>query len=418
MDRPSAWVLIVVLLLSVLFLREPRFQRGEEIFLKWLLHNSTPPRAVAPLTIVEIGGEPVLKKGAARSDPAEKLLRGSAGANNSLLDAALFVQAALEFRPSVVAFESILKWGDREKDAEQIFLDQALRVPKLLVGAELTMTPDPDAPVPEIPAFTQVKGKRSDLIEFSGISRQPDEDVRLIGTLGFVNLPEEIASDIHVPLLLQYRGEVIPSFALQTALLWMRVPLNEVKIELGSFIRLPNGTRIPIRSDGTLLVNPGVAGCLRHITLNELLLAAQQRESHAATAGSIQLDDIQDQVVLARAASSSPSEDPFAAAIAAIQSRSFLRRISWLYDCAAVLVAAAVSGTLRRFSRVVLVLGALAFSAAYCLAALAIVSRWSIWIPGLLPLGAIWISVLFAIILPKPKDSPRPAAIVAPPPTP
>src|SRR4029077_9526305 len=118
-----------------------------------------------------------------------------------------------------------------------------------------------------------------------------------------------------------------------------------------------------------------------------------------------------------RSASSSPSEDPFAAAIAAIQSRSFLRRISWFYDCAAVLVAAAVSGMLRRLSRVVLVLGALAFSAAYCLAALAIVSRWSIWIPGLLPLGAIWISVLFAIIRPKPKDS-LPAAMVAPPPTP
>jgi len=163
-------------------------------------------------------------------------------------------------------------------------------------------------------------------------------------------------------------------------------------------------------------VNPGVARWQRHITLNELLLAAQQRESHTPTAGTIYLDNMKDQVLLARAASSSQSEDSFAAAIAAIQSRSFLRRISWLYDCAAVLVAAAVSGTLRRFSRVVLVLGALAFSAGYCLVALAIVSRWSIWIPGLLPLGAIWISVLFAIILPK--NSPRPAAIAVPPPTP
>jgi hypothetical protein len=416
MERPSVWVLIVVLLLGVLFLQEPRFQRGEEIFLKWLLRNSSPPRAVAPLTIVEIGSEPVPNKETARGNPAEKLLRGG-GAANSPLDAALFLQAALQFRPSVIAFESVLKWKDREKDTEQIFVDQALRVPKLLVGAELTATPDPDAPVPEIPAFTQVKGKRSDLIEFSGISRQPDEDVRLIGTLGFVNLPEEIASNIYVPLLFQYRGEVIPSFALQTALLWMRVPLNEVKIELGSSIRLPNGTKIPIRSDGTLLVNPGVAGRQRHITLNELLLAAQQRESHAATAGTIDLDNMKDQVLLARAASSSPSEDPFAGAIAAIQNRSFLRRISWLYDCAAVLVAAAVSGTLRRFSRVVLVLSALAFSAAYCSVALAIVSRWSIWIPGLLPLGAIWISVLFAIILPKSKNSPK-AAIAAPPPTP
>ena len=36
MERPSIWVIIVVLLLAVLFLREPRFQRSEEIFLRWL----------------------------------------------------------------------------------------------------------------------------------------------------------------------------------------------------------------------------------------------------------------------------------------------------------------------------------------------------------------------------------------------
>ena len=83
-----------------------------------------------------------------------------------------------------------------------------------------------------------------------------------------------------------------------------------------------------------------------------------------------------------------------------------------------VILAAALSGALRRFSRIDLVIGAIAFSAAYCLIALAIISRLSIWIPAWLPLGATWISVLFTIVLPKQKDSARTVAIAAPPPTP
>jgi hypothetical protein len=83
-----------------------------------------------------------------------------------------------------------------------------------------------------------------------------------------------------------------------------------------------------------------------------------------------------------------------------------------------VVLVAAISGILRKFSRVDLVIGAIAFSAAYCFVAVALVSRFAIWIPAWLPLGAVWIAVLFAMILPKPKDSARAVTIAAPPPTP
>ena len=95
----------------------------------------------------------------------------------SPLEFALFLQSALDFQPTVVAFENILKWRERDRDQEQVFIDQAMRVPKLLLAAELTTTPDPDAPGPEIQGFTQVTGKRGDLVEFSGIGRQPDEEI-------------------------------------------------------------------------------------------------------------------------------------------------------------------------------------------------------------------------------------------------
>src|SRR5438552_2852039 len=288
-----------------------------------------------------------------------------------------------------------------------------MRVPRLLLGAELTATPDPDAPVAEIVSFTNVTGRRGDLPAFSGVEHQPGEDVRILSALGFINLPAENADDLHVPLLFQYRGEVIPSFALQAALLWMRLTPGEVKIDIGSAIILPNGTKIPIRSDGTLLVNPRLAQRARHVTLNELLLAAQQHESGTATG--IRLEDIRSQLVLARVESNSP--DLFAAAIGAIQANSFIRRVNWIFDCVMVVLAAALSGALRRFSRIDLIIGAVAFSAAYCLAALAIISQFSIWIPAWLPLGAVWVSVFFAMILPKPKNSARTVAIAAPPPT-
>src|SRR5437868_11070324 len=228
MERPSIWVIIVVLLLGVLFLREPQFQRSEEVFLRWLIRHSQPVSKSVPITIVEIGRE---------NPPAP-------------LETALFLQGALEFKPTVIAIEPVLQWGERAKDQEQIFIDQAMRVPKLMLGAELTSTPDPDAPVAEIAGFTRVTGRRGDLPEFSGIEHQPGEDVRILSTLGFVNLPEEIADDLHIPLLFQYRGEVIPSFALQAVMQWLRTTPDEVRIDTGSAIDLPTGIKIPIQADG------------------------------------------------------------------------------------------------------------------------------------------------------------------------
>src|SRR5438045_8915772 len=105
-----------------------------------------------------------------------------------------------------------------------------MRVPRLLLAAELTTTPYPDAPGPEIPGFAQVTGKRGDLVEYAGVGRQPNEEMRLIATAGFTNLPDEISDGIHVPLLFRYRGEVIPSFAFDAILLCLPVTPIEVSI--------------------------------------------------------------------------------------------------------------------------------------------------------------------------------------------
>src|ERR1700730_6761631 len=412
MHRPSILLLLVILLASILFVREPRLQKYDENFLRWLIKNSQPSGTAAPLTVVDLGTGALLQPDEAEANPTEQYLRGSSK-TISPLEFALFLQAALEFKPTVIAFEPVLRWRERDKDQEQVFLDQAMRVPKLLLGAELTATPDPDMPVPEVSGFAHVTGRRGDLTEFSGIGRQPDEDVRLISTLGFVNLPEEVANDLHVPLLFQYRGEVIPSFALQAALLWWRITPAEVKIDIGSFIALPNGRRIPIRSDGTVLINPNTTRRARHLSANELLLAAQQHEKKMPTTAHV--ENLRDQIVLSRTPGDVHASDVFAATIASIQSDSFVRRITWIFDCAFIVVLAAISGIIRRFSRVDLILAAIAITAAYCLIALGILSRWSIWLPGVLPLGAVWLIALFCLFAPRRKDDPDLPAVAPPP---
>jgi CHASE2 domain len=414
MERPSLWLMLVVILLGLLFLQQPRLRRWDEIFLHWLVKNSVLPNKQAPLTIVEIGA-PDSQKRRAEAESSEAFLR-SGGSANSPLESALFLQAALDFKPAVIAFEQVLQWPEQAKEQEQIFVDQAMRVPDLLLAAELTPTSDPDAPVAEIPAFPHVTGKRGNLVEFSAIARQPSEDVRLISKLGFVNLPAEVADEAHAPLLFQYRGEVIPSFALEAVLLWLRITHEEVKIDIGNSIELPQGRKIPIEADGTVVINRNAANLARRVTSNELLLAAQQRAQGRTNAG---FDDLANQVLLARASGERGDRtDLFAATIATIQTNSFVRRASWIFDCAMLLIIAAFSGTMRKFARIDLILIAIAFSAAYCLIALGILSRWSIWLPGALPLGALWIAVLVGLILPRRPQAAQAADVVASPPVP
>lgn len=413
MERPpfGLWfqilLMLVVLLLGLLFLREPRLARSEEFFLRWLLKNSDPHGPAASLTVVDIGADAIEHEAGSSTAQASSVLP---------LEFALFLQSALPFQPSVIAFENVLKWRDSEKGNEQVLIDQAMRVPLLLLGTELTTTPDPDAPGPEIPGFSQVTGKRGDLVEFSGIGRQPNEEIRLLGTAGFINLPDEIADGIHVPLLFRYRGEVIPSFAFEAILLWLHVTPAEVSIDLDSHISLPNGRTIPIGSDGTVLISPNASRKAQHIAIADLLVAAQQRDEDGKK--SAETLSLRNQIVLARTPQNPLSPpDVFAATIATIQSSAYVRRVSPIFDCVILLLAAAIVGKLRDMSRVDLVLCAIAFTAAYCLAALAIVSRWLIWLPGCLPLGAVWLLVLISIVIPH-RYRVRRDVIAMPPPVP
>ena len=79
--------------------------------------------------------------------------------------------------------------------------------------------------------------------------------------------------------------------------------------------------------------------------------------------------------------------------------------MSPVFDCVILLLVVATAGMLRKVPRLDLVLCGIALTAAYCLVALAVVSRWNIWLPGLLPLGAIWISIVAAFCFRKREEA-------------
>jgi hypothetical protein len=402
---------IVGVLAALVLAREPYVEKADAFFLDWLLRNTPASGDHAPLTVVEIGSGPTVETQPNQQAPANSPASRPSAGTVSPLEFALFFQAILEFKPTVVAVEPPLKWRERDKNQEQVFLDQAMRVPKLLLSAELTSTPDPDAPPAEIAGFPHVSGRRGDLPTFTGIQRQPDEDLRLISSIGFVNLPDETTT--RVPLLFNYRGEVIPAFALQAFLTWARIPMSEAQIEVGSHIALPGGRNIPINWDGTLIVNPNSSKRGHRFTLNELLLLAQQRQKNSP------LESLHEDLILARTPSNllAPA-DVFAATIATLQSNHFVRRVSVLFDCAVVLFIALLASRAVRASRIDLVLGLIAFTAAYCLIAFTLMAGYTIWVPGLIPLGTAWLLGLLAFVLPRPKHRAEATEIAVSPPAP
>ncbi|MDQ2868331.1 MAG: hypothetical protein M3R59_07975 [Verrucomicrobiota bacterium] len=389
---------IIIFLGALLLAREPHVERVDSFFVSWLLKNTKPHGQHVPLTVVEIGRDPLLEKTPENASSNQNPIVHGTATGVTPLEFALFLQSIVDYKPTVVAFEPLIRWRESERDQEQVFLDQAMRVPKLLLATQLTATPDPDAVPTEIVGFSQVKGRRGDLPTYTGIARQPDEDLRLVSTPGYINLPAEATDATHVPLLFQYRSEVIPAFALQTFLTWARIPLGAVKIEIGSHIELPDGKKIPIRWDGSLLINPNADRLGRRFGMNELMLLAQQHPPGKNSP----LDSLHDELVLARTPLNPLSPpDVFAATIATLQSNHYVHRVSVLFDVAILLLIAVLAGFAVRLARIDVLLGAIGLIAAYIIMSFVTISRRETYLPGVVPVTMILVATVIALLWPR-----------------
>jgi len=242
-----------------------------------------------------------------------------------------------------------------------------------------------------LPVLPNVSGARGALPEFSAIDRQPDDDIRLISTPGLVSPPNEKGDPLRVPMLFDYRGEIVPSFALEAIILWLRATPGDLKVELGSQIILPNGWKIPLHSDGTTTINLTAGQSVRRLSLSELLVAAQEHDQR--------LSNIEKQIVLLRL-EGDPLQGPniFAPAIATIQTNSYIRPAPVLLGWLITLVFALLAASYRMVSRSNLFLGAIACSAGYAMVELAFLSNERLWLPMFLPLALLWFIVVVRLL--------------------
>ena len=267
----------------------------------------------------------------------------------------------------MIGIEPIVIWRDRDKAQEQVFIDQAMHVPEAAgrnsVGRKGQARPcgRGHAFFPKCHRQPRISGAIHRGLPATRRRYSPHFDPGL-----HQHSRTNGRDEVRVPMLFEYRGEIVPSFPLQAIMLWLRAVPSDVKIELGSKIILPNGWIIPIHRDGTITINPVARQSVRRITLNELLLAAQEHESHRTP--SINLDNLKDQIVLLRIADD-PLQPPnlFSTAIATIQNNVYIRPAHRATPWLIILAAAIFSCFLWMFSRPSILLLALIFGAGYTL---------------------------------------------------
>ena len=359
-------------------------------FASWLTVHAQRERAPAPLTLVEISDDDL------QSVPWPWTPN----------EFSLFLNATLPFQPPVLAVEPVMAWKNADAQQLAILHNQVLRPPKMLLGAELGLPEDLSVvpPMQEVPVLRHVKGDLTTLPEFTLVARQPAEEIRLAQTLGFLNLPEAATGNPvrRVPLVFRYRGQVVPSFVLQAAMLWFSVTPDEVLVAPGESIQLGKALTIPIDARGAMAVDFAVP--MTRFSRADLLLSAEQAVAKRKTIAPV-LQIKHSVTLLARSDTAarslrfadgrmgSPGE-LIASAIATILNRDFFQSAPFFVEVLIVadgLILACFCTRIRR-RKATVICGVIL--CAYVLLALGVFAGTSIAMPLTLPVGLtgfVWI---------------------------
>ena len=342
------------------------------------------------------------------------------------IEFALFFQTTLPLKPEVFACDEVLDWSrfglpDEEQRRlpgyEKMLREQILSAPKVLLGSELGFPEDP-AIIPalqEVPSLRNVKGAVVEIPEFSLIERQPTENFRLSSTVGFINLPAVYERYNSVPLVLRYRGQVVPAFVLQAVMLWLQLTPDDVTVEPGAHILLGKNLRIPIDAAGRMRVDFGSPR--GEFSYADLTLASQQAE--AGTTPIVPLDRLKGGIVLLARTDTAARTVPlaagrkgspgqlFAAAIATIQNQSFIRRSPLWAEGVVIAIFMLISYRVPRLKKWWAPLIGCVSLVVYAMAAMAVFSRWLVWLPATIPLGAVLVFVLLRVVTPDAAGRPK-----------
>ena len=414
MTRIARWPFLVLLLLGALLLTESGRNGGVVAsvdfgWLDWVAahrNQARYPKGAASVTVVEIN---------------DAVLAGRNKWPLPALDYALFLQALEELRPAVVGIEPVLSWTRPQAEAERMLANRALQFPKLVLGvvtANSGRRESDDAGMLS-EGLRDVTGNVANLPAADEIIARPTRDLQALASLGPTVAVREVPPS--VSLLVRYRGQVVPTFTLQAALLWLKVTPGEIKVRLGSHIDLGDGRRIPIDDAGFMLVDPWSPARVSRLGFDDLLLVAEQGAKavpndrlnlEAPSAGGVTLLGRTDKAVQGTTTDSRIEPrapiDWSAAALASIQRGDFVRRLplwgQWL-----LLLALAGFGTWLH-TRVRLGAGLLAVAALVLYGVIAWIAydrlRW--WLPMAMPCGVL--IGAFILRLAVPDDDAKPGS--------
>lgn len=410
--------MILVLLAGLVLMRESRHEplaSWEDRWADFLATTSRQEQVEAPVTLVAIDD------GALQEHPWPW----------SPLDFSLFFRAALPQSPAVLTIDEVLDWDrfaltEAQVRAlpqyEKFLLDQIRLAPRMLLGAQLGFPEDPQVAPPwqEVPLLRQVKGDASGLPEFPIVDRQPTEEFRLASTIGFTNLPVTRERYNSVPLLLRHHGQVVPSFPLQAVMLWSRLTPDEVSVELGSHIDLGRKRRIPIDARGRMRVD--FATPRGAVGFDDLIFATEQIA--AGTPPTVDLSKLKGRVVMLSRTDKESRKIPlaagrvgsqgelFAAAIATMQNRSFIRPAPQWLEFGLLAIVALVGFFIPSRTRFGAFVIGFVMLTAYVMIAMAVFNRWLIWLPGIMVAGAIACFVIFRFVTTESRPKPKKPVIL------
>jgi len=406
-------MMILVLLAGLVLMRESRQEPlagWDDRWVDFLATTSRMAQPEAPVTLVAID------EGSLQEHPWPW----------SPLDFSLFFQAVIPTNPAVLAVDEVLDWDrfllpdaqmKKLPQYEKILLDQIHRAPRMLLGSLLGFPDDPQVAPPwqEVPLLRQVQGDLRELPEFPIVERQPTEEYRLAATIGFTNLPPTQERYNSVPLLFRQNGQVVPSFPLQAMMMWSRLTPDEVSVVLGSHIDLSHKRRIPIDARGRMRVD--FAAPRGQVSFDDLLFASEQ--AAAGRPPVVNLSRLKGRIVLLSRTDSKAQTVPlaarrhgspgelFAAAIATMQTHSFIRRAPVWAESTILLVLAALAFLVPRWSKWGTAGAGFFALVVYGLISMAVFHHHLIWLPGVLALGCVACFVLFRFVasdhVPKPK---------------
>jgi CHASE2 domain-containing sensor protein len=390
--RSAPWFLLFVCLAGIFLARESR-QPGplagiDRAFFDWLSANARlPPKSAAGIhstvTLVEVDDS-------VADDPRRLPL--------APLEYATFLQTVAKYDPAVVALAPILEWTKLPAGTEDILANQALILPKLLLGVELGDDPENHRDPASLPALGHVSGNPAALPEFPEIVAAPSARLlSLAAAAGAINLPGLAGAPVRdLPLLVRSRDRVLPSFSLQTLMLWLRLAPSEVSVTLGSHVQLGDALRLPINKQGRALLDAREFPAFNRLSLDDFsLLATHQAPPETKAAAEKIRGGI---VVLGRTDHAartlqlvggrlvSPAEI-FAWSAVSLARAPSTRRAGAGWDVAIIFGWMLVTWRLLPAHRVAAALTIIGVLAVYGLVALSCFEMDRLWLPGSLPIA-------------------------------